>query len=461
MSEEEEPNKLSSVKYYVLNDENASKFFDEWKLKTMALIKKKGWSAPFDSPTTEIPSAEQANAENSTEEQRSMFKANNEAYDQILMGCSGIPLGLVRRAKGDSRKAMEALSKKYSETDEANLTELLQEFVNCKLEDTETDPDKWFMKIDVLNDKLGGIDARYRKADYELKAHLMGNLPEGYNDVVTKISGTENDITVEEIEDQIRRKWKREFKTSEADKSGSKQVALVAKTGGKYKKPFKGKCRKCGIVGHKASDCRSNKKGICFECGEDGHFARDCPKRNKGTGNEAKEGMMGMFVGMAFCGNALPTPSTTGEEKTYLMDSGATSHIVSSDEEMTDLEDCNEDIVVGDNRTIKANKKGTLHLQTVDGKLLALQETLVAPEMGTCVVSVGKLTEKGNEVTMKSGSMKIARGSDSIEIKQDKSSKMYFLHAKRVKKPVEKANLATNVKKWRLILMTRMNCMDT
>ena len=241
MSEEVDPNKIASVKYYALTNENARSFFDEWYLKTMAIINKKGWSAPFDDPTAEIPSAADVARADATEKSKSLYKANNEAYDQILMGCSGIPLGLVKRAKGNARKAMEALKKKYSMKDESNLTEMLNLFVQCKLKDTTTDPDSWFLELDQINDKLEGIDAKYRKEEFELKAHLLGNLPEGYNDVKTKISGREKDYEVEDIEDEIRRKWKREFETNEEEMKNKKQLALpvVQKKGWKL---FKGKC---------------------------------------------------------------------------------------------------------------------------------------------------------------------------------------------------------------------------
>ncbi len=64
-----------------------------------------------------------------------------------------------------------------------------------------------------------------------------------------------------------------------------------------YKKAFKGRCRKCGEQGHKATDCKSDKKGVCFKCGEDGHYARDCPKKGSPEGS----GGTRMFVGIAEC----------------------------------------------------------------------------------------------------------------------------------------------------------------
>jgi hypothetical protein len=197
-------NGISSVKYYSLTDENVRKFYDEWRFKTMAFIRKKGWESPFAYPkTSSIPAKAQAEADSATDEVKEVYKSNLEAYDQVLMGCGGIPLGLVQRAKGDVRVAMELLDEKYAKNDVSNLTDLIQHFTTCKLEDTYTNPDGWFVKIDKINAKLASIGSQYKKKEYELKAHLLGNLPEGYEDVKTKIHGKEDQYTVRQVEKEI------------------------------------------------------------------------------------------------------------------------------------------------------------------------------------------------------------------------------------------------------------------
>jgi hypothetical protein len=173
---EYEKNGLSSVRYYSLTDENVRKFYDEWKFKTMAIIRKKGWISPFTlASTATIPTEDEASAAGATEATKKVYKANMEAYDQVLMGCSGIPLGLVQRADRDVRKAFKYLDEKYAQEDESNLTELIQQFTACKLEDKETDPDSWFLKIDRINAKLKAIGDRYEKQDFEIKAHFTAN----------------------------------------------------------------------------------------------------------------------------------------------------------------------------------------------------------------------------------------------------------------------------------------------
>ena len=53
-----------------------------------------------------------------------------------------------------------------------------------------------------------------------------------------------------------------------------------------FSSQFKGKCRKCGKMGHKAADCRSGDdgkskrfNGKCNYCGIFGHKEADCQKK--------------------------------------------------------------------------------------------------------------------------------------------------------------------------------------
>jgi hypothetical protein len=59
------------------------------------------------------------------------------------------------------------------------------------------DPDAWFLEIDKINDETKSIEAKYEEEVYEMNTHLLGYLPQGYQDVVTNISGNEKDMTVD------------------------------------------------------------------------------------------------------------------------------------------------------------------------------------------------------------------------------------------------------------------------
>lgn len=445
----ENTNSIASIRYYRLTDENAKTFYDEWRLKTMAIIRKKGWSRPFEHPDEDIPTTTPAST--ASEAQKEMFKSNEEAYDQVLMGCSGVPLGIVRRAGGNVRLAFELLDEKFAEKDESNLTELLQEFTGCKLEDTETDPDVWFLKIDAINTKLKSINEDYEKKAYEMKAHLLGNLPAGYEDVKTKICGKEADYSVRQIEREIAKKWKRDFflATPEGSiKSTSKQTNVafnvedrrggnpraLPKTKWSGAKKFKGKCRKCGQQGHKANDCRSTKK-VCFECGKEGHFARDCTSKSKSE--------TGMFVGMLWCQTIADSKTTKSEEAAgsqfgkYLMDSGASCHVVGTKEGLVNIHNCKDQVLIGDNSAMEATLEGTLYLETKEKILIRLEQVKVVPGIAKDIISIGQLVKAGNNVEMGRGQMLIRNPSGGKILIEQRDQPLFYLEARKVKQGLD------------------------
>jgi len=52
---EAEGERLTTLRYYPLNDKIANESYDDWSYKTKSYIKKKGWSKPFDEPEEPIP----------------------------------------------------------------------------------------------------------------------------------------------------------------------------------------------------------------------------------------------------------------------------------------------------------------------------------------------------------------------------------------------------------------------
>jgi hypothetical protein len=437
-------NGISSVKYYSLTDENVRKFYDEWRFKTMAIIRKKGWESPFAyDKTLPIPTRDEVEVDaTATAKEKEIYKSNLEAYDQVLMGCSGIPLGIVQRAKGDVRVAIELLDEKYAQNDVSNLTDLIQRFTSCKLDDTDTDPDSWFVKIDKINAKLVSIGAKYEKKEYELKAHLLGNLPEGYEDVKTKIHGNEDNYSVRQIEKEIVNKWTRDFHKDESEKKGI-AMTVTTKGNGNWKK-FKGTCRKCGKIGHKALDCRSeggnnNKsKGVkCYGCGQEGHYKRDCPKKDEKTPDEIQTGM---FVGMLWCHSIdkegpEDDEDESGDEEVerFLTDSGATVHVVDNNRCMVNLKNIDERLTVGDKSEMRATQEGTLFLQTEDKVTFRLDKVKVVPGIAKSIISIGLLIDAGNKVEMSKSTMLITNPHGNKILVERRESPLFYLRAKRKK----------------------------
>ncbi len=429
MSEDLE-NILTSVKFYELSNANVHGFCDEWKFKTLALIRKQGWGVIFEDASVVIPTEAEAMAEEASEAVKALYKKSLEPCDQILMGCSGVPLGLVKKGQGNARKAIEYLDMKYGNKTEADLTELLNAFTGCRLEVSSDDPDKWFLQLDAINEKPKQSNTEYARKDYEIKAQMLGSLPSRYEDMKTKLIGKEREFSVADVEKEIRDKWRRDFsKRDELNKRGSISMNVERQSQGGstrkcYKKAFKGRCRKCGKQGHKATDCKSDKKGICFKCGEDGHYTRNC--RNKGS----QEGSGGtrIFVGMTECAM---TGLGNYKYSAFLLDSGGSCHVVGSGDMLVDPETSMETIKVRDGTLMKAPKQGTLFVQAENGATIKLTRVQVVLGIVKDIISTGCLAMDGNTISMEGRKLTIKNEEESLVIVQmDEGSVLYHLKAR-------------------------------
>ncbi|KAI2506319.1 hypothetical protein MHU86_8150 [Fragilaria crotonensis] len=104
--------------------------------------------------------------------------------------------------------------------------------------------------------RIGRINVRYEKDDLQMKSHIMTSMSSGYDPVVLKYRGELAETPLVKLRKEITLQYKALLKTGAKNKSESALVANVSKH--PYKK-FKGTCRNCGKVGHKADECRSSK----------------------------------------------------------------------------------------------------------------------------------------------------------------------------------------------------------
>jgi hypothetical protein len=450
---------MRALTFYPLDDKVAEKSYDDWKFKTMSLITKRGWTSVFDDLKAEIPTKEVAMGATATAKDKELYRSNLEIIDLLVIACEGVPLGLVKRADGDAREAFKLLDAKYARNSEEDLAEVLAEFGRCKLASKEDDPDKFFLECDRLQNRLKTIGSHYVKPSFVLKAHYLANLPEEYSDVITKLSGKINKTTIEDLEKEIRNKWKRCFKPKndedneekEKEKKENKNLALnVEKGKGGFKKKFKGKCRNCGKQGHKAAECKSDKKRVCFTCGKEGHFSRECPDKSNGKDSKSDNKDLNPFVGMCyevgkgggeeFCGvvhqvGAVDVMKVEDKEK-FLLDSGATCHVVVDETILRDVVSTKEYLVVGDGKEVQVHKKGTLMLATAGGTM-KLSEVKVAPTFAKNIISTGALVKQGCKIEITSCAMKITdpSGKSVLTVPQSHYG-LYYLKASVVKSNV-------------------------
>lgn len=113
-------------------------------------------------------------------------------------------------------------------------------------------------------------------------------------------------------------------------------------------------------------------KGKCFKCGQVGHFKLDCKKRN-----EFEEDGAVFAAGEQPCGD-------------WLIDSGATSHMTPYRSDLFNFEVLNNctEVTIADGKKLRVTGKGMVKLTGLDG----LRIKTVAPhiDLACCSVDVKK-----------------------------------------------------------------------
>ena len=243
------------------------------------------------------------------------YIARAAAWTYLVASCTDKAYALIERCTGDPHTAWKILQEKYCSTDaEENYPDLAEAFSACKLVEVKKDPELWFNDLEHLNMRIGRINAKYEKDELQMKSHIMNSMSNGYDPVIVKFRGDLAGTSLIKLRKEIVLQYKSLLKVKGKSTSESALMANVSKH--PYKK-FKGTCRNCGKIGHKAAECRSktgeggggnggsggakgpvDKSNVtCYNCGEKGHYANKCPKAKKDKSTEGTSDMA-MFVGV-------------------------------------------------------------------------------------------------------------------------------------------------------------------
>ncbi|KAK2373270.1 hypothetical protein QL285_074314 [Trifolium repens] len=149
------------------------------------------------------------------------------------------------------------------------------------------------------------------------------------------------------------------------------------------------------------------KNGDCYVCGKSGHHAPQCryrksndnppkPRANLAEGDDDNNDIIVAVISQA---------NIVTDVSKWVVDSGATRHICANKDAFTSYNsvgDGEEQVYLGDSRTVTVQGKGKVMLKLTSGKTLALTEVLHVPEIRTNLIYVALLSKGGVKVSFES-----------------------------------------------------------
>ena len=223
-------------------------------------------------------------------------------------------------------------------------------------------------------------------------ALLLQSLPDSYDTLVTTLEGRpDKDLTVDLVKGKLIDEYKKRLGSKYTKENYDNEAAMKST----FKNISNG----------------SQSKRSCFFCKKSGHFKSECIKykawKNKEKANKAAEERRQDFCLLARDGKASKDACLTVKESyVWVVDSGATSHMVNTKDFF---------------KTFDSNRKGHVRLAD-DGKLAAVQgigsgsikcslgkskqkiaeicvsDVLYVPSLGSNLLSVKKLAKAGHKI---------------------------------------------------------------
>ena len=381
-----------------------------WSEQFLARARRKGYKDILKGKVS-VPTDDELGASNLSADEAKKLKRNRElndvAYEALLLLIDGksqsgkVAFKIVSGSKtealpdGDASLAWSRLNKKYEPKTAPSRLMLKKKFTSSVLRNARDDPDEWLTDLENLKDRLN--EAGSKCSDEELLEHALNNLPKEYEHVVAKLEdrlGDEkNPLTIEDLRDELNLKYERMgFRSGKGGKNSGNEGEDAAFFAGGYK----GKCNACGEWGHKAKFCRKKKendnhgggggefKWKCYKCGEKGHKAKDCPLKKANKKDHANMANQEDITDIAFMGHDRTV--RIANNNYFIADSGASCHLIGSDEGMVEWEPINDEIVIGDGKSIHAVKVGkvkmTLKQQDGPDRVITLTDVKYVPELG-------------------------------------------------------------------------------
>ena len=240
-----------------------------------------------------------------------------------------------------------------------------------------------------ITDKLAAIGAPISQEDQVV--YLLGSLPKAYAVLVTALEARAENRSLDYVQQALMHE---ELKQGGEQRTDRAEAALIGKPGkGKHESPG---CFKCNAVGHIRRNCPliQSKSQKPFQST---HKVKTAEDQTPTDSDNGKEGFSGAFT--ASIGDLVKE-----NEKRWLIDSGASSHMTNDKDLLINYKaiDEAENVALGDGHAVKAHGYGNVYMKIKFDKHSSKKEVLYdvpyVPKLTNNLSSVRAAVTKSNTV---------------------------------------------------------------
>jgi len=274
-------------------------------------------------------------------------------------------------------------------------------------------------------------------------------LPKEYEVQVSKLEerfgSLTNLLTIQDMLSKLNLKYARLKRQSDEQVQTDQALAAFHR--------YKGKCANCGTFGHKSTECwsksmtttkeedgeaKKSKKGrnptdkkhiTCFGCGKKGHYKSECPEREE---DEEETDVANLTLDGRGVVLMTVSPTVKLPSKTWIADSGASTHITNEERGLYEKRCVNEPISLGNSEVVHATIVGKLDVTVAQAGRRAsftLENVRYIPKFYAKIFSLTVAMEKGCAISSTHKAIIVKRSSFRLEFNRTIKCKNGFVCA--------------------------------